>query len=365
MPTRITSDISRQLKSEVFEQGSTMTFDIPRDTVLKHLQLRLKGSVTVTYASGSPVSDDTSTLDRLVNFIDVTASGSFTIKNITPWMLHMQNLMASSNFGVRRSSAGASSVDFPSQDGKFDIGTTGQVTSVVESVLVSFENVMAGKGRSSTMWDTRGLSSAVLKISTATLDNILEAGSDPADFSFASGDPLQFQIETIEVQDVPQNASFSTWKQTTQVVSFSAQTNEFRQPVNRGNFLQGFMFEVRNGDARRSLSNVAVGDLRLIINGSRYIQNTTFQQLQDKNRNRYGLNASYSNDQSLLDGIAYMDLLTPTSEGKFGSLGTAQDATAPNVDEVQLGITTRANADYSAGPVQVKIMTNELIRAVE
>lgn len=358
---QLTSDISRKLKSETFDAASTITIDVPRDTVLKHLLIKLEGSVEVTYASGSPVSDATSTMNRLINYIDVTAGGSFTIKNVRPWHLHMQNLMATSNFGVRRSVAGASAVKNITQDGKFDVGTTGQVTSCVEAVLLSFENVMAGKGRVNTFWDTRGLASATLKFTTASFENILEFGSDSATFS---DDNLEINVETIETQNIPKNATFSTWKQTTQAIGFSSETSEFRQRVNQGNFLQGFLFQVRNGDASKTLSNRALSDIKLIINGSNYVQNTTFQELQNKNRSRYGLNAPYVSDESILDGIAYMDLLTPTSGEKYGSLGTAQDVRSPNVDEVQLGLTTTSEATYTNN-VGVEIMTNEIIRAVE
>lgn len=41
---------------------SVFTRELPRDTVLKYLQLRLSGSLVTTFASGTPVADAQSTL---------------------------------------------------------------------------------------------------------------------------------------------------------------------------------------------------------------------------------------------------------------------------------------------------------------
>lgn len=365
---QITSDISRRLPSKNFEEGSQISIDIPRDSVFKHLQIRLSGSVITTYGSGTPVADDTATLNRLVNSIDIVSNGSFTIKNVTPWMMHIQQLYASSIYGVRRASAGASAVEFPTVDGKFVYGTTTQVTSVVESILVSFENVLAGKGRMNTLWDTRGLSSAEMKISTNSFSNLQGFGNTaPVVYS---GSTMKFEVETIETQNLPQNVYFSAWKQTTKQVDFSAQATDFLVDINRGNFIQGIMLEARDGAAGsattatgKQLSNTLLTDIKLIINGVSFIQNTKFQDLQDKNRNRYGLSAAYSGNKSLLDGIAYMDLLTPASGEKYGALSSAQNVQAPQVDQVQMSLSSSGSATYTS-TASVRILTNEIVQPV-
>ena len=362
----ITSDISRRLPSKNFEQGSQISIDIPRDSVYKHLQVRLSGAVATTYASGTPVADDTATMNRLVNSFDIVSNGSFTIKNVTPWMLHVQQLYATSQLGVRRALVGATPTDNVSADGKFQYGTTGQFTSVVESVLISFENVLAGKGRMSTLWDTRGLSSAELKISTNSFSNLQGYGNTaPVDYGTST---MKFEVETIETQNLPQNVYFSYFKQTTKQVDFTAQTSDFLVDINRGNYLQGLMIEARDGASGsattatgRVLSNNLVTDLKLIINGVNFIQNTKFADLQDKNRNRFGINAGFTGNKSYLDGMAYMDLLTPADGAKFGALNTAQNVQAPQVDQVQLAVSTSASADYTS-TASVRIMTNEIVK---
>jgi len=101
----------------------------------------------------------------------------------------------------------------------------------------------------------------------------------------------------------------------------------------------------------------------LIINGVSFIQNTKFQDLQDKNRNRYGLSAPYSSNKSLLDGIAYMDLLTPASGEKYGALSSAQNVQAPQVDQVQMSLSSSGDAVYTS-TASVRILTNEIVQPV-
>lgn len=369
MALQITSDISRRLPSKSFEEGSEISIDIPRDSVFKHLQVRLSGSVVTTFASGTPVSDDTSTMNRLINSVSVVSNGSKTIKNVTPWMMHMQQLYATAIFGVRRSSSAAAAVGFPTSDGKFTYGTTTQITSAVESILISFENVLAGKGRMNTLFDTRGLASAELKFSTNTFSNLKGYGNTaPVVYSAST---FLIEVETIETQNLPLNVIFSDYKQTTKSVDFTAQASDFLVDINRGNYLQGIMLEARDGASGTTttatgkvLSNTLVTDLKLIINGTFNLQNTKFQDLQDKNRNRFGVNASYSSNKSLLDGYAYMDLLTPAGGEKFGALGTAQNVQAPDVDQVQLSVSTDADATYTS-TATIRIMTNEIVRPIK
>lgn len=367
MGLRLTSDISRRLPSKSFEEGATLSLDIPRDSVFKHLQIRLSGSVVTTYAAGTPVADDAATFDRLVSSIDVVANGSWTIKNVTPWMMHIQSLLATSNFGVRRSSAGAAAVPYPTADGKFVYGLTTNYSSVVESILISFENVLAGKGRMSTLWDTRGLASAEMKIQCGVFQNLRGFGNTCA--VAYTLNTMKFEIETIETQNLAQDVYFSTFKQTQKSVAFNAQTNDFLVDINRGNFLQGIMLQCRDGAAGgaavatgKILTNTLVEGIKLILNGTNFIQNTKFADLQDKNRNRYGMNAAFVANKSLYDGMAYLDLLTPTAGEKFGDLATAQNVQAPAVDQVQLSIDTSATADYT-NPCIVRIGTNELVKA--
>lgn len=364
MQVAITGDINRTLQSKTFVPSSTIAVDIPRDSVFKHLQVRISGAITTTYGSGTPVAENRSPMANLINYMNVVSNGSFTIKNVMPWMLAIQSLIATAQFPVRKASAGASAVD-PTADSKFVYGTTGQITSIVQSVLISFENVLAGDGRMETLFDTRGLASAELNFQTGAYAALLGFGNTaPVVFSDST---IQIQTTTIESQNIPNNIYFSAWKQTTKQKSFTAQTNDELVDINRGNFLQGILLEVHDGASGTTtsasgkvLSNSLLTNLKLIINGSLYIKNDTFNNIQDSNRNRYGINAAFSGNVSLYDGMCYMDLLTPAKGEKFGALNTAQDLRAPNVDACQLSISTSAGATYTS-TAYVNIMTNEIV----
>lgn len=364
----ITTDIVRKLPSKAFVEGANITVEVSRDSVFKAFIVSLTGSIVTTFASGTPVADDTSLADRIINSIKVVSNGSTTIKNVTPWFMHVQNLMANSIFGNRRCSAGAAAVAFPTVDAIFTFGTTTQITSVQESFTIFMENVLAGKGRMSTLWDTRGLSSAEINISCGSFANILGYGNTAP--VVWSSNLFSIGIETVELQNVPLNAYFSQYKQTTKEIAFTAAANDFLVDINRGNFLQGIMLQARDGAAGtattatgRVLSNTLVTDLKLIINGTRQPKNTTFQELQNRNKSQYGLNVPYSSNKSVLDGIAYMDLLNPSVNSKFGDLQSAQDCRAPLVDQVQLAISTNSAATYTA-TAKVAIMTNEVVAPI-
>lgn len=371
MQVNVTSDINRTLTQLPFIEGATLSLNIPRDSVFKYLQIRLVGAVQTTFASGTPVADNQSTMSNLINFIDIIANGSFNIKNVTPWMMHVQSLLATGDFGVRKASAAAaaaSPAENVTADSKFVYGTTTQYTSVVESILIPFENSLAGRGRMKTMWDTRGLASAEMKVSTGAFSSLLGYGNT-APVAFANS-TFVIQTGTIELQNVPQNAYFSAYKQTTKAVGFTAQTTDFALDINRGNYLQGLMFEAHDGAAGsattatgRVLSDTLLTNIKLVINGSLYLQNTLFNSLQDMNRNRFGLNAPFANNVSLMTGMAYMDLLTPAGGEKFGDLDTAQNVQSPQVDTLQTFLSTASGATYTA-TASVKVMTSEIVPPV-
>jgi|GEM_PF-4419569 len=364
----LTSDITRQLPSKAFEEASSITLDVPRDSVFKHLQVSLNGSCVTTFGSGTPLSDDTATMNRIINLISVTSNGSYTIKSVTPWMMHVQQLLANGHIGDRRASAGASATSYPTADAGFPYGSTTNITSVNESILISFENVLAGKGRMQTLWDTRGLASAEMSLNTNSFSNLLAFGNTaPVVYS---SNLFQIEVSTVETQNLPQNVKFSSFKQTTKTQDFSAQGTDTLIDINKGNYLQGLMFEARDGasggattNAGKQLSNTLVEGMKLILNGVNYLQNTTFKQLQQKNKNRYGLQVPFSGNRSFLDGVAYMDLLTPTAGEKFGSLATAQNVQAPAVDQVQLAVNTSSSGPYTS-VANLRILTNEIVKPV-
>lgn len=353
----------RKLQSLTFAENSILSRDLPRDTVLKSLQLRLSGSVVTTFGSGTPVADAQSTFDNIIPRIDVVVEGSQIVKSVRPHMMRIQQLFTSQILAERRSSAGAAASAFPTVDAGFTYGTTTQLTSVAETIYLPFEMVYAdsGLGREMTWLNLKGASSAELRLTCAAFSKLLGFGNTaPVVYSSST---LQVDILTTEAQDVPANVAFSIWKQTYKEESFSSETTERPVDINRGNKLTGIMLFAKDGAAGSATtatgklaSNLAITRMSLKLNGQFDIKTTDFQSLQSENRARYGVNAPMASNVSLLDGIAHINLLSRKD------LSTALDVRLPAVDNVQLFLSTNTSSNVSyTNPVVVGIMTEELV----
>ena len=362
----VSSERQRKLQQLTFAPNTILTRDLPRDTVLKHLQFRLSGSIITTFASGTPVADAFATFDNLVSRIDIVVNGSRTVKNVRPHLMHIQQLFSTGIQAERASSAGASAAtdNYPTADAGFPYGTTGQYTTVRETVLVSFENVYAKIGKESTWLNLKGVASAEARLTCGAYSNLLGFGNTaPVVYSSST---FVIDIITIEAQDIPANVRFADWKQTTKEITFSAQTTDYAVDINRGNKLQGIMLLTRDGAAGSATtatgklaSNLVVTDLSLVVNGQLIIKKSDFKALHAENRARFGIQAPYASNVSRLDGIAYMDLL---SDDGRGDLDTALDVRPPRVDNVQLFLSTNSASNVSyTNPVSVVIMTEEIV----
>lgn len=359
----IPSERQRTLQELTFAENQILSRDLPRDTVLKHLQLRLSGSVVTTFASGTPVADAQSTFDNIIPRIDVVVDGSRVVKSCRPHLLHMQQLFSTLIQGERRASAGAAAAtdNFPTADGGFAYGTTGQYTTVAETVLVSFENVYARIGREATWLNLKGRSSAEIKLTCASFSKLLGFGNTaPVVYSAST---FKVEITTIEAQNVPAEMQFSDWKQTTKEITFSAETSDFAIDVNRGNKLQAIMLFAKDGAAGaagaasgKMASNLAITKMQFVLNGQEIVKSTNFKNLQSENRNVYGVDAKFSSNVSRLDGVARLDFLSRAD------LSTALDLRPPRVDNAQLIISTNSSANVSyTNPVSLTLMTEELV----
>lgn len=361
----ISSERQRKLQHLSFEENTILTRDLPRDTVLKHLQFRLSGAVQTTFASGTPVADSLSTFDSIVKRIDIVINGSRTVKNVRPHLMHMQQLLTTGIQAERASSAGASAAtdNYPTVDGGFTYGTTTQYTTVRETVLVSFENVYAGVGKESTWLNLKGTASAEARLTTGAFSSLLGFGNT-APVVYGS-DTFAIDILTVEAQEIPPELRFKDWKQTTKEVTFSAETSDFAIDINRGNKLQGLMLFARDGAAGSATtatgklpSNLAITDIELKLNGQVTIKKTDFKALHAEMRARFGIDAPYASNVSRIDGVAYLDLLSGDKRG----LNTALDVRPPAVDNVQLIVSTNNSSNVSyTNPVSLVIQTEELV----
>ena len=355
----------RKLQALTFQENQILSRDLPRDTVLKSLQLRLSGSVVTTFGSGTPVADAQSTFDNIIPRIDVIINGSRTVKSVRPHMMRIQQLFTSGILAERRASAAAAAAtdNLPTVDQGFVYGTTTQRTTVAETIVLPFEQVYCalGMGRESTWLNLKGVASAELRLTCASFSSLLGFGNTaPVVYS---GSTFIIDIITKEAQDVPPQVVFSDWKQTYKEIGFSAETQDYAIDINRGNSLSGIMLFAKDGAAGSSTtatgklaSNLALTKLSLKVNGQTDIKTTDFKSLQAENRAQFGVLAPMGSNVSLLDGIGYLNLLARND------ITTALDVRPPLVDNVQLFVNTNTASNVSyTNPVVVGVMTEEIV----
>jgi hypothetical protein len=360
-----TAERQRKLQALTFQENQILSRDLPRDTVLKSLQLRLSGSVVTTFASGTPVADAQSCFDNIIPRIDVVVNGSRVVKSVRPHLMRMQQLFATNILGIRRSSAAAAAAtdNLPTAEAGFTYGTTTQVTTCAESIYVPFEMVYCeiGIGRESTWLNLKGVASAELRLTCAAFSKLLGFGNTaPVVYSAST---FVIDVITTEAQDVPPQIIFSDWKQTTKEITFSAETTDYPIDINRGNKLSGLMLFAKDGAAGTTTtatgklaSNLAFTKLNLKVNGQTDIKSTDFKSLQDENRQRYGVQAPLASNVSLIDGVAHMSFIARKD------ITTALDLKPPLVDNVQLFVNsnTASNVSYT-NPVSLTIQTEEIV----
>lgn len=364
----IFSQFVRRLPQIDFRANSVVTSDIPRDDVIKRIFLRLTGSQTPTYASGSPVLGGLSFFQRLMNNIQVVQNGQDTIKSLDPHLMRMANLLAFGQaperaYSTKNGTFTTRLAQTESQYGGAAFPTSTQQFLINESLVIPFEQVMCYEaGRGVSLWNTKGLSSAEIRFACNAVTQLQE---DPqaATVTYADDLPFKIDIELITVPWIPREKDFLLYKQAARRVQYSAQVSDSLIDLPRGNKISGIHMLVRNGDTNKRLSDIAVTAISLLINGQRIIQRTTFITCQQQNRIQYGVSSpkgSASNGITHnMQGYAYLGLL----EG--GDSRTALDVSlAAGVDLVQLQISTASAsgvdaADYT-GPVEVTLMTDEL-----
>ena len=362
----IVSERQRILAPLAMQYSSTITRDLPRDTVLKYLTVSISGAFDYTFATATPLAQQFTIMDALIADISVVVNGSNTIKNIRPWMLAMQQLLFTKQPNVRQAQAAATAaLAFPpNADSGFVFGTTGQFTGIRESVLVAFENIAATIGREATWLNLKGVASAEIRFSTKALTGLLSNASTATALVFGnSANNVQIEMKTIEAQDVDAKVYFSFFKQTQKSIQFSGQSNNYLIDINRGNSLQGLMIMTQNGTAAANvdplLSDDLIQDFSFKLNGQTEIKANTWLGLKDENQSRFGTNSPLVGGASRFKGFAYLDFL------RDGNLNTALQVSPPDVDNAQLSVTTQVASTrtvYGAiQPALVTIVTNEIV----
>lgn len=348
-----------------FKENQNITFDLPLDTVLVGILIRLIGPIKYAYTGGTPFGRPEGAMDSLVSRIDVNIDGRTTVKAVTPHMLHLSQLMTSANESERFAEAGAAAIadNFPTTEGPFVFGTTGQVTTVRETVYLPFEMLHCepGMGRELTYLNLKRANSAQLTLQALNFAR-LNAASGVTGLGF-SEDKLQVEITLIERQDIGADITFQHYKQTFKRLPITGQLNAFPVDIPAGASIAGFMLYTQNGNVAsasvpaKAPSSKILGDVEIKKNGRDTIQTIDFKSLQSRNRTDYGIISQTAAGKNRLDGAAHLNLLSRRD------LATAfVNRKEFGVDSLQLVIESKAAGlvDYTT-PAELLIMTEEIV----
>lgn len=337
----IQAEARRRLAPVSFSSGQLKTLDLPRDTVIKRMEVTLQGSLIATYGSGSPLFQD-DFMSKLCNRMDVVIDGQRTVKSIDFEIQRYLNNIYSGNYPRRRYGTAATLTTLQGTTewlyGTVAYPATTEYFWIDESVVVHFEMPLsyAYDQRMATLLNIKDVSSAECRFSFADVSNLLQFGN-AATPNYSSVN-LDFVCTLIENRAVPRDQQFYDFKETVKRVSYSAQVQGSLIELNRGNALAGISMMVKNGSTNKTLSDVAVTDTALIVNGQQIIQATKFKDLQRSNQSRYGVNDLIASSSHVSQGHAFMNLI---NSGRIDSaLNTSVGA---GVDQVQLQVSTAAS----------------------
>lgn len=363
MPRLPEATTTRSLPQVSFQESALSSVDLPRDTTIKSIQIRMSGSVTTTYASGTPVADAESIMDNLVSYFSIQIDGGRIVKSIRPHFLRIQQLLTTGILGERKSSAAAAAAAQPTTSQGFVYGTTTQVTTLAETVNLQFEMPYCepGTGREMTWLQLKGKQSATIKAQFKPFSSLLGFGNTaPVVYSAST---IVFSYITKEAQYVPEGIEFFDFRQTHFDESFSGETVLRQIDLNLNQKLAGVCLFSKGGEAGTATtasgklaSDLLVTNVALKKNGREELVNSTFKAIQADNITEYGVNAPTASSVGLLSGVAYINLLNRKN------IDTALDCSRPATDSLYLnvGTNTAANVSYT-NPAILTILLDEIV----
>jgi len=354
---------TRVLAIEPFVNNKLITIPLQPDTCVIGLRIRLVGPVQYTYASGTPLGRPEGVLDSLITRIDVNTNGrngAETHKSVRPHFLAMQQLLANGIESERFASAGASALanNFPTTAQAFVFGTTGQITTVRESVYLPFEQVFCepGYGREMTWLNLKNYNTADIKIQCAHINNLLQEGNT-APVNFTSHD-LKIEVSTIEDQSVEKGRMFDVWRQTMLNRSYKGSARDIAVELPKSDTLSGITLYTTNGDTNKSPTNDVLDNIGVRRNGMTTFQKAPFKTYQVNNREENRAVAAYAAGTSRLDGVAMINFL---NERKINTALPVRREYG--VDAMDLMLDLSSLGTYSPNEANVAMMFDEIIFA--
>ena len=367
LQSQLGPETRRKLSTVTYSQSGQAQVDIPRDTVIKRMNLQFSAAVNVVYTGAQAVLSPLGLFAKIVPQCTINADGSRNIKVLDLYIMRCMNALVYDGFGRRAYATGAgliASTRLPTQEwlaGPVNFGVTGADVVVNESLDIDFECYLAYEtGRTVTLLYTKNLSTCTLGFQFASLSQANQDGNATTGLTFANAD-ITITPTIIENRNADVSNGAFDFVETVIRKQFSQQVSQFAVDLNTGNRLVGLALLAQNGDTAKSLADFVITDLNLVVNGSTSIMATRFKDVMNDNKGRYGLSEdAYSAGQHALQGFAHLNLLMN------GDIRTGLDTRLANgTSQVQLLVSSASSAGVDAAtytnPVQLSVMQQQLI----
>jgi len=358
----LNAEARRSINAATFAANSVVSVELPRDTVLKRLAMRLTARFSVAYSSGSPIVAEFGFFEAMCPQVEVIVNGNRVIKSVRPHMLRMHASLVGGEFPRRATTIGASVATVTRASREFVAGTLAypsdtQFFLVNEQAPLSFELPWGYAGsRYDTELDIRDVSSAYLKFYFGSMDTIQQFGVGASVTYGSINASVSTQIVENRARPRPQPGQIMyDYVESTTSATFTSAGRSKQIELQTGNYLAALGIQCRNGDTNKLFRDELLTNMSLKINGSTAIQGPVdFQQLQDDNLARYGINSPLGFSSYLstiasvasahpLKGFAFMNLL------RNGDWNTAINTSrGALVDRCTLEFDTPANSGDDA-----------------
>lgn len=374
----LNAEARRSIGSPTFG-SSPSAVQVPRDTVLKRMLLKLILQTQVTYASGSPTTSAQGVFDRICPRVELVVNGNRIIKSVRPHIGRLNNALMMGDFPRRAYLFGASAATVTRAQREWMAGTvaypaTTQYMLFNEAFELSFENVWGyGGSREVSELDIRDVASCDLTFYWASISNLQGDGAG-ATVTYSTSPTVTIIPQIVENRARPRPQAGQVlfdYVETSFSRTYTGQANNQQIDLQTGNYLMGLGIYVNNGDTTQTPAENLLTQLSLQINGATAIQGpVAMQDLQDSNVSRFGMDtkfgladyaatiASTANVQPM-SGFAHMNLVR---NGDWNTaINTSRQA---GVDSVKLQFNTPASTGTDAAtytnPLSVTVHTHEI-----
>lgn len=324
----LNAEARRTINPANFSANSVQSVELPRDTVLKRLAMRLTARFSVTYAAGSPVVAEFGFFEAMCPQAEVIVNGNRVIKSVRPHLMRLHGMLIGGEAPRRATTTSAAVATSTRASREFVAGTlaypaTTEFFLVNEQIPMSFELPWGYAGsRYDTELDIRDVSSAYLKFYFGSMDTIQQFGVGASVTYGAINASISTQIVENRARPRPVNGQvLYDYVESTTSSTFTSAGRSKQIELQTGNYLAALGIQVRNGDTNKLFAENLVTNLALKINGSTAIQGPVdHQQLQDDNKARFGINDDLGFSSYLatiasvasahpMKGFAFMNLL--------------------------------------------------------